>query len=432
MVSILTARYRALSLCLCLFLPTLAAAQDGQYGYPIPDRWIATVVGTPSQFKADLPDLEDIPFRKRRLDVFPEREIPQAIWYDGKLIYTVALQKGDAPVMFLIAGTGSPHNSSKNKMLGSLFYQRGYHIVAISSPTYPNFVGAASSTGVPGHVYRDAEDLYRVMGQAWDEARGRRKATGFYLAGYSLGAFNAAFVAHLDSQRKRFNFDKVLMINPPVSLYNSISLLDRMIENIPGGEDNFDQFYAGVLKAFTDVYKREQDDTGLDEDFLAKVFLAYQPKDEELAALIGLVFRLSSGSMMFTSDLMTDFGFIKPKGYRIDRYESLQPYRQVAYRLGFTDYYHEFFYPFYAEEYPGMSRDDFIKTMSLHSITDFLRNAGNIQVMHNQDDVILAPGEIDYIRDVFGDRAKIYPYGGHMGNIEYRDNVAHIVEVFSK
>ncbi|MEE4661920.1 MAG: hypothetical protein V2J89_15735, partial [Halieaceae bacterium] len=234
----------------------------------------------------------------------------------------------------------------------------------------------------------------------------------------------------LDSQQRYFNFDQVLLINPPVSLYNSISLLDRMIENIPGGEDNFDRFYDKVIRVFTDVYKRNQDSVDFGEDFLARVFQAYNPRDEELAALIGLSFRLSSSSLVLTSDVMTDFGFIKPKGYELPRYADLTPYRQVASRIGFTDFFHDFFFPYYADEHPELSRDDFIEYMSLHSIRDYLRDAKHIQVVHNADDVILAPGELDYFTAVFGERARIYPYGGHMGNLAYRDVVAHIQQVF--
>ena len=51
--------------------------------------------------------------------------------------------------------------------------------------------------------------------------------------------------------------------------------------------------------------------------------------------------------------------------------------------------------------------------------------------MHNADDVILKPGEIDFFSEVFGDRATIYPHGGHCGNMNYRDNVAHMVNTFT-
>jgi hypothetical protein len=427
----------ALVVALALFLaPAGPALADGEaggeaYGYPITDRWEATVVGTPAELQAELPAASGIPFRKRRLRILPERELPELLAYNRELLYTVALQRQEAaPVLFLIAGTGAAHNSAKNMLMARAFYERGYHVVALSSPTYPNFVAAASTTGVPGHAWHDAEDLYRVMELAWADARGRHRATGYALAGYSLGGFNAAFVAELDSRHGRFGFDKVLLLNPPVNLYNSISLLDRMIENVPGGEDNFPQFFDKVVRVFTDVYRRDADTVGFDERFLAKVYDAYAPRDEELAALVGLAFRLSSSSMIFTADLVTDAGFIKPRGYRIGRYDTLDRFRQAAYRVGFTDYFHEFFYPFYGPRHPELDRDGFIGAMSLRSIAGFLADADHIDVVHNRDDVILAPGEIDFFTEVFGSRARIYPSGGHLGNMAYRENVRYMLERF--
>ena len=52
--------------------------------------------------------------------------------------------------------------------------------------------------------------------------------------------------------------------------------------------------------------------------------------------------------------------------------------------------------------------------------------------MHNEDDIILAPGELDYLRGIFQSRAMIYPRGGHLGNLAYKDNVAHVVEFFRR
>ncbi len=432
MSTLLWRRHFARLLFLTVLIPSLAvpiSAQAQDYGYPFRDRWLSTVVGTPSQLQMELPGN---PLRPRRIEIFPEREVPEVIWYNQEMRYSAALQRGDAPVMFLIAGTGAAHDGSKNIFMAKAFFEQGFHVISLSSPTFPNFVAAASETGVPGHVFRDAQDLYRAMEMTWNDIRGSRRATGYYLAGYSLGAFNAAFVSHLDSERKKFNFERVILINPPVSLYNSISLLDRMIKNIPGGEDNFDQFFERLVKVFTDVYQRSENDVGFGEDFLTLVFQAMQPKDEELAALIGVSFRLSSGSMLFTTDVMTDYGFIKPKEVKIGKYDDISNYRRVSQRIGFTDFYHEFFYPYYREEYPNMDRDGFIETMGLSSIRDYLQGADNIFVMHNEDDIILAPGEINFIRDVFGERAKIYPWGGHLGNMLYRDNAMHMVEVITQ
>ena len=99
--------------------------------------------------------------------------------------------------------------------------------------------------------------------------------------------------------------------------------------------------------------------------------------------------------MAFFSDLMTNYGYVKPKNVQLNRHSNLSEYRQVVERLGFTDYYHEFFFPYYRDSYPDMSRDEFIESMSLTSIEEYLRSAEKITVMHNEDDIILLPGEIE-------------------------------------
>ena len=410
-----------------LLLSTITFAAAENYGYPITDRFAATVVGTPVAFEAELP--EKIPFKKRRISIFPDRVPPDVLWYGEEMIYSTALQKHEAPLIFLIAGTGASHNGAKNYNMARAFYQAGFHVVSLSSPTYPNFVISASKTGVVGHAEKDAEDLYRAMEMIWAELDEKIDASSFNVTGYSLGGFNAAFVAKLDEERGSFNFDRALLINPPVSIYNSISQLDRMIENLPGGVDNFGTFFQQLVEAFTEIYKESNDAIG--EDFLYKAYEALNLKDEQLAALIGTSFRLSSGSLVFTSDVMSDFGYIKPKGMVLDRYSDLAVYEEVSSRLGFTDYYHRFFYPYYREEYPDKTRDEFISEISLTKIQDYLRNSPKIFVMHNVDDVILKPGEIDFFSEVFGDRAMIYPLGGHCGNMNYRDNVAHMVNTFT-
>ena len=45
------------------------------------------------------------------------------------------IQKGPAPLVFLIAGTGGTYDGEKNTMMGKAFYQAGFHIISLSSPT---------------------------------------------------------------------------------------------------------------------------------------------------------------------------------------------------------------------------------------------------------------------------------------------------------
>jgi hypothetical protein len=129
---------------------------------------------------------------------------------------------------------------------------------------------------------------------------------------------------------------------------------------------------------------------------------------------------------------MNDAGYIKPKNVRLSKYSAMDPYDKVAMRLGFTDYVHSFFYPYYKAQDPSLTREGLIEKMSLAGIEQYLRSATKIEVMHNEDDLILEPGEIEFFRRVFGERAKIYPHGGHCGNMDYRDNVAHMLSAMGQ
>lgn len=409
------------------WLVTGWVAADEPYGYPFDDKYIATVVGTPPKYMADLP--KKIPVKYRSLTIFPDRKVPDYLWYESEMRYSYVAQKDPAPLVFLIAGTGSPYDSAKNKNMARAFYQAGFHVVSLSSPTHPNFIVSASATGVPGHAYKDAEDLYRVMERIWDTLKDKIEVTDFYVTGYSLGGFNTAFVALLDEKKQVFRFKKALLINPPVRLYSSISLLDRMLQNIPGGMDNFAQFYNKLVEQVGKVYERSKS-VDFDDEFLYQAFDAVNPNNEELAALIGVSFRISSANLVFTSDLMTNYGFVKPRNVYFDRNSSPGDYGKVSMRIGFTDYYNSYFYPYYHAQDPSVTRQQMIDEMSLTAIEGYLRNSTKIEVMTNRDDIILEPGEIDFFPRVFGDRARIYPKGGHCGNMDYRDNVAYMVNVF--
>ena len=197
-------RYLGLLLATVWFSTAWASADV--YDFPIDNKFLATVVGTPPGFRAELP--KKIPLKKRSITIFEDREVPEALWYDAELRYSETLQKGPAPLVFLIAGTGAAYSGGKNVNMARAFYQAGFHVVSISSPTYMNFIVAANSTGVPGNAHQDAEDIYRVMETIWDTLKDRIEVTDFYVTGYSLGGFNAAFVTLLDETKQTFNSKK--------------------------------------------------------------------------------------------------------------------------------------------------------------------------------------------------------------------------------
>ena len=158
-----------LAALLCgLLLSASAQAVDidpATYGYPLTNPFEATIATTPPEMRPLLPDDDDIRQSDYSLKLRPEREftLPANFWAVKKLTYRIARQDHPAPLMFLIAGTGAPYDSSLNEFLKKLFYKAGYHVVQLSSPTSYDFMSAASRYATPGVSQYDAEDLYRVM-----------------------------------------------------------------------------------------------------------------------------------------------------------------------------------------------------------------------------------------------------------------------------
>ena len=99
-------------------------------------------------------------------------------------------------------------------------------------------------------------------------------------------------------------------------------------------------------------------------------------------------------------------------------------------RLSFEDYLDELFYPYFKAKDPSLTREDLIEEASLERIEDYLVRSPKIGLMTNEDDIILAPGEIDFLREVFGERAQIFPTGGHCGNLAQRHVIAYMTEFF--
>ncbi len=418
---------KLLSTLLCMLM--LSSSLANAYDYPFKDPYVATVLSTPPEFAAVLP--EKVPTKIDSVTMFPEREVSGVLWNLEKFTYSYQQQNGQAPLIFLIAGTGASYKSTKMRVMQRAFYDAGFHVVSLSSPTFPSFVVSASASQLPGHLKEDSADIYRVMKAIWQQLEGKMEVTEFYLTGYSLGAAQSVFVSQIDGKEKVFNFSKVLLINPPVSLYNSVVILDKMLEaNIPGGMDNFHTFYQNIIKTFGEVYEHGEH-VQFNDEFLYKVYLEKQPEtNKPIKALIGMSFRLSSNNMVFASDVTTQAGYVVPKGLALNRGDIITDYAKVLSRLTFIDYFNGIFLPHFKALDPTVTEKDMIAEMSLKSVEEYLRNTPKIGLVHNADDIIMNPGEIDYLKDVFGSRATIYPYGGHCGNMAYPDNVAKMVGFF--
>ncbi|MAK86948.1 MAG: serine/threonine protein kinase [Pseudomonas sp.] len=402
-----------------------------EYGFPLSNPFEATIAGTPIELRAEVPTDDDIDQADYNLRLRPEREftLPDNFWPVKKLRYRLARQSGPAPLMFIISGTGARYSAGKTEALKRLFYGAGYHVVQLSSPTSYDFMSAASRYATPGISSDDAKDLYRVM-QAVRAQHHKLPITEYHLTGYSLGALNAAFVSQLDETRRSFNFKRVLLLNPPVNLYTSVSNLDKLVQTRVEGIDDHTTFYEVILEKLTRYY-RQKGYIDLDEAVLYDFQQSnLKLSDEQMAMLIGSVFRFSAADITFTSDLINRRGLITPPEYPINEGTRLEPFFKRALLCSFDCYITEQVIPMWRAQYDGGSLTQLIQQVSLYALEDYLRQSPKIAVMHNADDLILGEGDLGFLRRTFGDRLTLYPRGGHCGNLNYRVNTQHMLEFF--
>ena len=210
-------------------------------------KYQATVTGYCQEPRANIPDV--VPIINKAIELKPVDEIPEVFWFNKKLQYSIVKQESAAPLVFVIAGTGAKYDSPKMIDLQKVLYSQGYHVLSLSSPTFANFiVNATTERDIPGYLAKDAKTLYRVMKAAVEQVKTEESVeiTSYALTGYSLGGAHSAFVSKLDEEQQVFNFDKVLLINPPVSLYNSVAILDGYL--------NIKQDRENVLAMFDRVF----------------------------------------------------------------------------------------------------------------------------------------------------------------------------------
>ena len=437
----LTSLCFVLGMLCALSFNALAKPVPADYQFPLHNPFEATIAGTPSALRPALPDDADIKQRDYSLRLRPEREftLPSNFWPVKTFRYRLAEQSGPAPLIFIIAGTGAHYSSSTMEYLKKLFYGAGFHVAQISSPTAYDFMVGASPYATPGYSPQDALDLYSVM-QAIKKQQDDLEVTDWHLTGYSLGGLQAAFVSHLDEQKQAFNFKRVLLLNPPVNLYTSTTNLNRLVTTQAVGSNDHRTFYEVLMDKLTRYFNQKGH-----FDFNEAVLFDFQNSkqklsDNQLAMLIGSAFRFASADINFTSDLINRRGIITPAQQKINDGTSLTPFFKRALLCDFECYIEQQLLPFWKVHFkqqklalePPTAEDleELSQASGLHALADYLSTTDKIAVMHNADDIILGAGDLGFLKDHFAERLTLYPYGGHLGNLNYRDNGADILEFF--
>lgn len=344
---------------------------------------------------------------------------------DHELPYTVWMQPEQAPLYYVVPGLGGHRLSDSSLGLAELLYASGCSVVTVSNPTNWEFIRHAASVDQPGYVPVDALDLHRVLTaiDAALEARDPGRASSRRLAGISMGACQALHIAAHQGEASRaglLDFALYLALDPPVSLEHSMHQLDR--------------FYNAPL-AFP-VEERQQ---RIDEIFAKVLYLGggqLTPGAElpftqvESQFLIGLAFRMDLQFTLLQTQDRHDRGVLKtPRSYL-----RRAPAFREASTYSYLEYFYAFLLPYYAERDPRIRLDEagartLFDESDLRSIAAGLEANPRVRVFANENDFLLRPEDVQWLRDHLGERAQLFPAGGHLGNLHRKEIQAAIQRV---
>ena len=391
------------------------------YNFPIDDPYSATIIGSASMMTEGVS--ENIPLKVYGIQIKDKKDIPDVFWYASKFKFSFSKQKNKkAPLIFVLAGTGSDYSTTRVKFMQRIFHDAGYHTIAISSQMSQQFMISASSNSVPGLLLEDNEDIYKAMKLAYNKIKDQVEVTDFYIMGYSLGGSNAAVLSYIDEKEKAFNFKRVFMVNPPVNLYDSAVKLDKYLEDYTGGKS------AGIEKLLNTTLAKikgglTSEYANIGADTIYNIVKGDILSDSEKKAYIGLAFRLASTDLNFISDFITKSHIYTKNPEKVDKYTNMKEYFKAVNFATFEDYVDKIGFPYYKKHNKDLTTEDLKEKASLRVIEDYLRTSPKIAAVTNADELILNEKDFAFLKDVFKDRLIIYPKGGHCGNMFYKENV---------
>ena len=391
------------------------------YNFPIDDPYSATIIGSATMMTPGVS--ENIPLKVYEIQIKDKKDIPDVFWYASKFKFSFSKQKNKkAPLIFVLAGTGSDYNATRVKFMQRIFHDAGYHTIAISSQMSQQFMISASSNSVPGLLLEDNKDIYKAMKLAYNKIKDQVEVTDFYIMGYSLGGSNAAVLSYIDEKEKAFNFKRVFMVNPPVNLYDSAVKLDKYLDDYTGGKS------AGIEKLLNTTLAKikgglTSEYANIGADTIYNIVKGDILSDSEKKAYIGLAFRLASTDLNFISDFITKSHIYTKNPEKVDKYTNMKEYFKAVNFATFEDYVNKIGFPYYKKYNKDLTTEDLKEKASLRVIEDYLRTSPKIAAVTNADELILNEKDFAFLKDVFKDRLIIYPKGGHCGNMFYKENV---------
>jgi ABC-type transporter lipoprotein component MlaA/pimeloyl-ACP methyl ester carboxylesterase len=367
------------------------------------------VKGAPDE--ASLETLESVFFTFKDPE-FPGRGKTRSVRIPStgrKLKFTSWLQPGPAPVVYIVPGLGSHRMAQPSLALAELACQHGFSAVVISSAYHAEFMESAATAAVPAYLPADSHDVQvalteidRCLQKKYPGRLGKKA-----LLGYSMGALHSLHLAATEptNQPPLIHFDRYVAINTPVRMIHAIARLD--------------EFYRAPLDWPATNRTDNIENTFLKVAALSKKTMTPQTSlpfsATESRFLIGLTFRFILRDIIYTSQRRHDQGVLQRSLRTLRR----APVYEEILRLSYQDYVEKFVVPYYQTNgLAAPTMDALAKAGDLRTYEAALRARPNVRVIENQNDFLLAPEDLAWLRATFTpEQLTVFAQGGHLGNL---------------
>jgi ABC-type transporter lipoprotein component MlaA/pimeloyl-ACP methyl ester carboxylesterase len=324
-----------------------------------------------------------------------------------RLSVTYWLQPKAAPVVYIVPGLGSHRLADTVLALAELVYDQGYSAVCVSSPFNYEFMDEGATVAVPGYPVADVHDLRAALTQidGWLRRSHPGRLGQTALLGYSMGAFEAMYAAATEGDEPLLRFDRYVAVDCPVRLLYGIGKLD--------------EFYRAPLAWPAAERTADIENTFLKVATLAKYSLTPQttlPFDAvESEFLIGVMFRFILRDTIYASQRLDNLGVLRRPLSKWRR----KPVYDEIWQYSYADYMQKFLIPYYWMR--GMNLDApgaLEKVSDLRTYEKALQGNDRVRVIVNENDFLLAPEDIAWYRATLkAGELKVFPQGGHLGNL---------------
>ncbi|MBO7741661.1 MAG: VacJ family lipoprotein [Victivallales bacterium] len=342
----------------------------------------------------------------------------------GEIPYTCWPKRGARDLVIILPGLGSHRQSSTVSGFAELFRNAGCAVVSLSSTFTPEYINSFAKPVPPGYFPEDTKRLIQAIRAVVADHRNRPNGNRDFrchIIGYSLGGINTLHLAAAEKDgmlAPDLKISSYLSLNPPRNAMSSMVTLDKFF-NIPEGweaESRRERLSDAAARIICQ----------LSPDFRNPPSMVMPLTRDESQFIIGLMLRSSLAAAVQASAPLVPGSMQEPPAtfFRGNRVFA------EALAFSFQDYLQKIVLPWYRAAGFTLEGAMMAERCSIDSLAPALAANPRVRLIHNANDFLLQEGDGQWLKNLFGDRAEIFPDGGHLGNMylpEYRKLVVKML-----